>query len=58
MNQSFTFGNKNKTIPYTISESKNRKYLNIAVEEGQVSIVIPKGMVKSIYEPVLHKKAP
>jgi predicted metal-dependent hydrolase len=55
MNRVIQYGNK--TIPYILKESSNRKTINLTVEDGQVSIVIPKGTDKSTYEPVVHKKA-
>jgi predicted metal-dependent hydrolase len=55
MNKKIQYGNK--TISYTLKESPNRKTINLTVEDGQVSIVIPKGTDKSTYEPVVHKKA-
>lgn len=56
MKQTLVFGNTR--ILYTVSDSKNRKTLNIAVKDGEVLITIPLGTKPEVYEPLIRKKAP
>lgn len=56
MHKKLQYGNT--TILYSIKESSTRKTINLTVENGKVSIIIPTGTDKTIYEPILHKKAP
>lgn len=56
MQQTLQFGKR--TIPYILQESRTRKTLSIAVEDGQVFVTIPVGTEAEKYKPILHQKAP
>ena len=56
MHRTLYFGST--PIPYTVTESAMRKTVNLSVEQGSVSVLIPKDTEKDIYEGILRKKAP
>ena len=47
-----------KEIAYSLTHSPKRKTVNIVVESGKVCVVIPQGVSKKQYEPLIYKKAP
>lgn len=47
-----------KEIFYSVTHSSRRKTVNIVVESGKVCVVIPEGISKEQYEPIIYQKAP